>query len=137
MSSISTSTSVGGIPRVYAFGVDLAHDAGSYAFAMANEECFIESIAIYCTQAAAGLTSITIDSDDTVPVAILGATVAASITEGTQIGAYVTPFILQYEHSLRVNITGNGSAGALRIMVTCSLVADSQVDPPLSSVSTP
>lgn len=104
--------------QVKVFTVSLAQSAGTYdVFSASGGDVFIKRIVPYVDSAAAGLTSITLQTDDTTSVAILSSTLLAALTAGKNLTPFTTPTLLKSGKKGQITIVGIGSAGSLKVAV--------------------
>lgn len=97
---------------VKTFTANLSQAAGTYdLFTSTGQNTLIKSINFYVGVAAAGLTSITVQSNNTTPVALLASTALAALTADKNLTAYVGPFLLPSTKKVQYTIVGTGSGG--------------------------
>lgn len=105
-------------PRGQAFTANLAQAAGNYTLATATGgDVLITKIQPFVVSAAGGLTSITLQSNNTTPDTVLTSTLAAVLTSGKNLTALVTPFVLPSTKAIQYSIVGTGNAGSLTVAV--------------------
>ncbi len=104
--------------QVKVFTANLAQSAGTYdLFTATGGDVLIKQIALYVETAAAGLTSVAVQTDDTTPVAILSSTLLAALTVGKNLTAFAGPSLLKSGKKAQYTIVGVGSAGSLKVAV--------------------
>lgn len=126
MSGTGSTFDPGWVPQLYKFGVSLAQDEGSYPFAMVpaegglNDYTWVESVAFYNANPAAGLTSITVTTDS--GLTLLDTTLLAALDGDNPLPAYTSPFLMRIAAgNINLNITGNGTGTGTLIMV-CKVI---------------
>jgi hypothetical protein len=106
------------------FSIDLSKSAGTYDVCTANsEDVMVDLYSIYCTVAAAGLVSVSIQTNDTVPEVIMtaGEGALASLVAGKNISfAYSRKFLLTSGKKITYTIIGVGTGGTLKFTTLCS-----------------
>jgi len=104
--------------QVKMFTVSLSQSAGTYdIFTATGGDVFIKRIVPYVDSAAAGLTSITLQTDDTSSVSILSSTLLAALTAGKNLSPFTTPILLKSGKKGQITIVGIGSGGSLKVAV--------------------
>jgi hypothetical protein len=103
--------------RVGEFNFDLARAAATYDIATASGRILILEVIPYNDVAAAGLTSITIQTNDTTPTTLLGSTLLAALTGGKSLTAFITRTVLGSGKKIRGTIVGTGTAGSIKVAV--------------------
>lgn len=106
-------------PKTKTFNVSLNQAAGTYDVCTASGgDVFINDIVIKTTTAATGLTSITVQTNNTTPVSLLDSTALASLTADKQQAAANTPLLLESGQKIQMTIVGVGTGGNLKIAVS-------------------
>lgn len=106
------------VERAKEFTFNLAQNAGAYDIAtVTGGDILIIGIALYNDVAAGGLTSISIGTNDTTPVAILGSTNLAALTGGLNLTPFTTQTVLGSGKKIRGTIVGTGNAGSVKLAV--------------------
>ncbi len=104
--------------RAKSFTFTLTNNAGAYALATATGgDILVLDCLPYNDAAAVGLTSVSISTDDTTPVAILASTLLAAMTGGKNLTALTTPFVLKSGKKIVGTIVGTGSGGTIKLAV--------------------
>lgn len=105
-------------PKTKTFNISLAQNAGTYDICTASGgDVFINDVVIKTTTAATGLTSITVQTNNTTPVSLLGSTVLANLTADRQEAALNTPLLLESGKKIQLTIVGNGTGtGNLKLV---------------------
>lgn len=126
MSSLSSSLDAALLPQLYKFAISLAQVAGTYPFAMVpadgglNDYTWVESVAFYNANPAAGLTSITVTTDS--GLTLLGTTLLAALDGDNPLTTYTSPFLMRISApNINLNITGDGS-GTGTLVVICKTI---------------
>lgn len=126
MSGTGSQLDPGFIPQLYKFAISLAQVAGTYPFAMVpadggnNDYTWVESIAFYNANPAAGLTSITVTTDS--GLTLLNTTLLAALDGDNPLTPYTTPFLMRIAApNINLNITGDGT-GTGTLVVVCKVI---------------
>lgn len=105
---------------VKTFSINLNISAGTYdVTTCTGGDVFIDSFAIYSPIAAGGLTSVSIQTDDTTNQVFLtsGDGAVANLTQKKLIKSGNMPMYLTPNTKIRYTVTGNGNAGTLLLAV--------------------
>lgn len=108
------------VAQTKSFTANLAQNAATYDLATASADVVIKSITTFVSTAATGLTSITLQSNNTTSDVVLASTLLASLTIGKNLTPVSLPFVLPSTKKIQYTIVGNGSAGALTVIVEYS-----------------
>lgn len=77
----------------------------------------IISAVAYVGTAVTGLTTLAVVTDNTVPIILLAATAAASLTADLNLTPYVTRFRMASGKKIRYTVIGTGTAGTMFLVV--------------------
>jgi hypothetical protein len=100
------------------FTFSLNQNAGTYNIGTVSVGgILIQDITIYNSVAATGLTSVAMATDDTTPATILSTVLLASLTGGVNLTPYSTRTYLPSGKHIQGTIVGNGTAGAIIVVV--------------------
>jgi len=94
-------------------------NVGTYTiFTASTAAVVVEYCTFEVTTTVTGLTSVTVQTDDTTPTVMLASVVVAALTGGKPLTTYNTPTYLPSGKHIQLSIVGtNGTAGA--IQATC------------------
>ena len=99
------------------FTANLAQNAATYDLFTAQGNVLVKSIVLYTTVAGTDFTTAAFATNDTTPVILLAATIAANVTVGLQLAQITTPFVLGNGKKARYTLVGDGSAGTVIAVV--------------------
>lgn len=99
------------------FTANLNQVAGTYTLATASADMVIKSVSTFVATAPTGLTSVSIQSSNTTLDVVLASTLLATMTGGKNLTPVTIPFVLPNTKLLQYIIVGNGTAGALTVVV--------------------
>lgn len=105
------------VPQVKSFSANLAQVAATYDLATASADLVINRITTFVSTAATGLTSITMQSNNTTSDVVLASTLLVNLTGGKNLTPINIPFLLPNTKKLQYTIVGTGSAGTLTVVV--------------------
>lgn len=104
--------------KTQSFTANLAQTGATYDLATAGADVVIQSITIFVATVAAGLTSMTMQSNNTTSDVVLASTLLALLTAGKNLTPVSLPFILLATKKIQYTIVGNGTgAGALTCII--------------------
>lgn len=99
------------------FTANLAQVAATYDLCTATGTTSISRVWIFVTTAATGLTSITMQSNNTTSDVVLASTLLAVITINKNLTPVTVPFALLTGNKIQYTIVGTGSAGSVTVGV--------------------
>lgn len=122
MSSVNSPVVDTSLKKVKVFTANIAQAAATYDLCTCNATggILIHDIQIYCVTAAATLTSVAIQSNDTTLVPIMSAVegAVANLTAGKNIvKAFASPTYLHTSKKLQFTIVGATGTGSLLVIV--------------------
>jgi hypothetical protein len=100
-------------PTVRQFTVNQNQGAGTYDLCTASGDVLIKSVSFFQSVSAGGLTSMTIQTNNTTADILLASTLLAVLTGGKNLTALVTPTYLPSTKKIQYTIVGAGNAGSL------------------------
>jgi hypothetical protein len=103
--------------RVGEFNFNLARVAATYDIATASGRILILEVVPYNDVAAAGLTSVTIQTNDATPATLLGSTLLAALSGGKSLTPFLTRIVLGSGKKIQGTIVGTGAAGSIKVAV--------------------
>jgi hypothetical protein len=109
-------SSASGVPigvKAKTFTANLNQSANTYDLATASGDVYVISYQVKSGTAATGLTSASIQTNNTVPVSILASTLLASLTGDTALSNSTGGFLLESGKKIRYTIVGTGTAGTV------------------------
>lgn len=97
---------------------NLSQVANTYTLCTANGgDIYIIGYAVYSPTAPTGLTSVSVQSNNTTPVTLLTSTLLAALTADNTLSQADNNFYLPSGKSLKYTIVGNGTGGTLNVVV--------------------
>lgn len=107
------------------FTANLSQVAGTYTLTTATSgDILITAIQPYNSTAATGLTSVSINTNDTTPTTILGTTLLAALTSGVNLTGLTNQFLLPSTKVIQYTLIGNGTAGSMKIAIRYQRLAN-------------
>lgn len=104
--------------KTQSFTANLSQAGATYDLATAGADMVIQSITVFVSVAPAGLTSITLQSNNTTADVVLASTLLASLTGGKNLTPVALPFLLPATKKIQYTIVGAGSGGgALTVII--------------------
>ena len=103
------------VATVIGKAMPLAVAAASYVVFTAVGDVLVEECEFFSDQAAVGLTSLTVSTDNTTSDALLGTTTAATMSGGKNLTPHTTPFILTNGKHINMVTIGTGTGGDLKV----------------------
>lgn len=102
----------------YAKGLfNLNQAAATYTLLTATGDVWVEIVAAYVKTAAAGLTSLTIQTDHTTPKSVVASAVAVAVTQDLSLTIVTASFLLPSTKHITGTIVGPGSGGEIDLVV--------------------
>lgn len=105
------------VPQVRQGSFNLNAAAGTYNLLTATGDVYVEIQTCYVKTAAAGLTSVTVQTDHTVPKSIVASIVQAVITLDLTMTVVTSSFVLPSGKKITGTIVGTGSGGEILVVV--------------------
>lgn len=97
---------------------NIGQAAGTYDLGtVSGGDILILQVAPYNSVAGAGLTSASIQTNDTGVTTILATTLLAALTGGLNLSLFNTPFVLPSGKKIQGTVVGIGSAGTIKLAV--------------------
>lgn len=105
--------------EVKQFSINLAQNAATYDLFTASGDVSILSVDLYVSVAGTGLTSVSVQTNDTTPVVVLasGSGLVAALTIGKNLLNLASQFFLASGKKVQYTIVGTGSAGTIKAVV--------------------
>lgn len=106
-------------PEVKVFTISFAQPAGTYDLCTASGDIDIEAVDIYIQASITGLTSVSVQTNDTSIVQILSALegLLTNLTGGKNLKSFTNRFLLASGKKIQYTIAGTGSGGSMKVAV--------------------
>lgn len=96
---------------------NLSQAAATYTLLTATGDVWVEIVAAYVKTAAAGLTSLTVQTDHTTPKSIVASALLAAVTQDLSMTVVTSSFLLPSTKHITGTIVGTGSGGEIDLVV--------------------
>jgi hypothetical protein len=107
-----------GTPLLAVTSFNAAQNVGAYTVLTASsQDVWVDSCAFYVSTTVTGLTSVTLQTDDTTATTVLNTVLVAALTGGKPLTSYTGPLYLPSGKHIQASVVGtNGTAGTIKVV---------------------